>query len=104
MPYTRPPVLFRYARRHLGFLAALLLAAVALGIAYRYLFDPLEQRTLPFFTRSCLHAVGVALSGWAAHVALAAAPRSRLGDALRITQRWLWCDSTTPLGRLDLDV
>jgi adenylate cyclase len=73
----------RYARRHLGFLAGLVLAGVLLGIAYRYLFDPVDQRTLPYFIRSCLHAIGLTCAGWAVHVTLGAAPRSRLGGALR---------------------
>jgi hypothetical protein len=79
----RRPLVFRYVRRHLGFLAGLLLVGVALGTAYRYLFDPIEQRTLPFFIRSCLHAVGLVCAGWALNLTLAAAPRSRLGGALR---------------------
>ena len=73
----------RYARRHLGFLAGLLLAGVVLGVAYRYLFDPVDQRTLPYFIRSCLHAIGLTCAGWAVQVTLGAAPRSRLGGALR---------------------
>ena len=77
------PVVFGYARRHLGFLAGLLVAAVAIGIAYRYLFDRLDERTLPYYIRSCLHAVGLACSGWAVHTTFAAVPRSRLGAALR---------------------
>ena len=55
----------RYASRHIGFLAGLLIAAVAIGIAYRYLFDPLEERTAPFYLRSCVHAMGLTFSGWA---------------------------------------
>ena len=86
--YGRGPALprsavIRYARRHIGFLAGLLLAAVALGIAYRYLFDPLEERTLPYYIRSCLHALGLACSGWAVHLAFATGSPSRLGGALR---------------------
>ena len=76
-------VFMRYARRHLGFLAGLLLAGVVLGVAYRYLFDPVDQRTLPYFIRSCLHAIGLTCAGWAVQVTLGAAPRSRLGGALR---------------------
>jgi len=72
--------IMRYARRHLGFLTGLLIAAVALGITYRYLFDPLEQRTLPYYLRSSLHATGLAFSGWAIHVSLT---RSRSSGILR---------------------
>ena len=73
----------RYAGRHLGFLAGLLIAAVAIGVAYRYLFDPLDERTVPFYIRSCIHAMGLTFAGWAVHLAFAAAPRSRLGGVLR---------------------
>lgn len=71
------------ASRHLGFLVGLLIAAVAIGIAYRHLFDPLEERTAPFYLRSCVHAMGLSFSGWAVYLTFAAVPRSRLGGALR---------------------
>jgi hypothetical protein len=75
------PVIIRYIGRHLGFLAGLLLVGVAFGIAYRYLLDPLEERTLPFYMRSALHAAGLVCSGWAVHLAFASMPRSRAGRA-----------------------
>jgi hypothetical protein len=37
------PAILRYAGRHVGFLAGLLIVAVATGVAYRYLFDRLEE-------------------------------------------------------------
>ena len=77
------PAIIRYAARHLGFLAGLLIAAVAIGVAYRYLFDPLEERTVPFYIRSCIHAMGLTFVGWAVHLTFAAVPRSRLGGVLR---------------------
>jgi adenylate cyclase len=77
------PFVIRYARRHLGFLAGLVIATAALGVVYRYLFDPLEEREPLFYLRSCLHATGLALAGWTVHVSLAAAPRSRFISALR---------------------
>jgi class 3 adenylate cyclase len=73
----------RYPHLHLGFLAGVLLTAAAIGIAYRYLFDPLDTRTLPNFIRSALHAIGLACSGWAVYLIFDAVPRSRLGGALR---------------------
>ena len=79
---TRPAIL-RYAGRHVGFLAGLLIVAVAIGVAYRYLFDPLEERTLPYYIRSCIHAMGLTFAGWAVHLAFASVPRSRLGSVLR---------------------
>jgi class 3 adenylate cyclase len=75
--------MLRYLRRHLGLLAAMLVAALALGIAYRYLFNPLEERTLAFYLRSCVHAIGMAFAGWTVQMGFAALPRSQLGSALR---------------------
>ena len=65
------------------FLAGSLLASAALGIAYRYLIDPLDSGHSPNYFRSALHAVGLAFSGWAVHLAFAAVPHSRLGGTLR---------------------
>ena len=77
------PAFIRYAGRHLGFLAGLLIASVAIGIAYRYLLDPPGERTVPFYIRSCIHAIGLTFAGWAMHLTFAAVPRSRLGGVLR---------------------
>jgi class 3 adenylate cyclase len=77
------PAIVRYAGRHLGFLAGLLIAAVMIGLAYRYLFDPVDERTVPFYLRSCIHAMGLTFAGWAVHLTFAAVPRSRLGGVLR---------------------
>jgi hypothetical protein len=82
-PGSSRPVIIRYAGRHLGFLAGLLIAAVAFGVVYRYLFDPLEERTVPFYIRSCIHAMGLTFAGWAVHLTFAGVPRSRLGGVLR---------------------
>ena len=73
----------RYWRRHLGFLAGLVIVAVAAGVAYRYLFDPLEEREPLNYLRSCLHATGVAIAGWAVYLSLAGAPQSRMRAILR---------------------
>ena len=73
----------RYASRHLGFLAGLLIGGIAFGVIYRYLFDPLDEQTVPYYVRSCVHATGLTFTGWAVHLALAAVPRSRLGGILR---------------------
>jgi class 3 adenylate cyclase len=72
-----------YGRRHLGFLAGVLLAAVAIGTAYRYLFDPLDSRTSANYVRSGLHALGLACCGWLAYLMFDAAPRSPVAGALR---------------------
>ena len=77
------PAALRYVKRHLGFLAGLLLAGIAIGVAYRYVFDPLEQRTFSFYARSAVHAAGLTCSGWAVHLAFASLPRSHLGSAMR---------------------
>jgi hypothetical protein len=70
-PAVIRPAIIRYAGRHLGFLAGLLIAAVAFGVAYRYLLDPLEERTVPFYIRSCIHAIGLTFAAWAIHLAFA---------------------------------
>src|SRR5205814_7090128 len=77
------PAMLRHFRRHLGLLAGMLIAAIALGIAYRYLFNTIEERTLSFYARSALHATGMALAGWTVQMAFAALPRSRFGRVLR---------------------
>jgi class 3 adenylate cyclase len=82
-PGSSRPAVIRYAGRHLGFLTGLLIVAVAIGVAYRYLFNPLEERTVPFYIRSCIHAMGLTFAGWAVHLTFAAVPRSRLGGVLR---------------------
>jgi class 3 adenylate cyclase len=82
-PTAARPAIIRYAGRHLGFLAGLLIVAVAFGVAYRYLFDPLDERTVPFYIRSCVHATGLTFAGWSVHLTFAAVPRSRLGGVLR---------------------
>jgi adenylate cyclase len=74
--------LTRYARRHLGFLAGLVIVGAALGIGYRYRFDPLEKRVPSFFLRSALHGIGLAIVGWSVHLSLAAPPK-RWRDRLR---------------------
>jgi class 3 adenylate cyclase len=73
----------RYVRRHLGFLTGLVIAAIVLGITYRYLFDPIGERTPAYYFRSCVHAIGLAISGWAVHISLTAAPRTRFLRLLR---------------------
>jgi len=75
--------MLRHIRRHLGLLAAMLVAAIVLGVSYRYLFNPLEERTLAFYLRSCAHAIGMAVAGWMVQMGFAALPRSELGSALR---------------------
>lgn len=77
------PAMLRYFRRHLGLLAGMLVAAIALGISYRYLFNALEERTPAFYARSALHATGMALAGWTVQMAFAGLPRSHIGRALR---------------------
>jgi class 3 adenylate cyclase len=61
----------------------LLIAAIAIGVAYRYLFDPPDERTLPYYLRSCIHAMGLTLAGWGVHLIFAAIPPSPLGGVLR---------------------
>src|SRR5207248_1294249 len=53
------------------------------GIAYLYLFNTIEERTLSYYARSSLHATGMALAGWTVQMAFVALPRSRFGRVLR---------------------
>jgi class 3 adenylate cyclase len=75
--------MIRHLRRHLGPLVGMLVAAIALGISYRYLFNTLAERTPSFYARSVLHAIGMAFAGWTVQMGFAALPRSRMGRALR---------------------
>lgn len=77
-----------YARRYRKFLFGLLIAAFVSGIAYRYLFDPYDERELANFIRSGFHAMGLALGGWTVQLAFVSIPRSRLGAALRKLPLW----------------
>ena len=73
----------KFAKRHLGFIAQLLIFAFAVGIAYRQLFDPVDQRQFGHYLRSGFHAVTLAIAGCAVHMAFSSAAHSRLGLALR---------------------
>ena len=75
--------MLRYLRRHLRFLAGLLIVAAAIGLAYRYVFGALEEQTMLYYARSCLHAIGIALIGWTLQMTFAALPRSRFGRVVR---------------------
>jgi class 3 adenylate cyclase len=73
----------RYAARYVRFATGLAVAGFAFGIAYRYLFDPVDQRELAYYARSGLHGIGLALAGWFAYFVFSSNPRSPLGAALR---------------------
>ena len=60
-------IFLRRAARETGFIAASLLVGFAVGVAYRFLFDPTGERTLPNFLRSGLQGAGVALTVWTVH-------------------------------------
>lgn len=61
----------------------MLVAAIALGIAYRYFFNALGERTPAYYARSAVHAIGMAVAGWAVTMAFTTLPRSRIGRVLR---------------------
>jgi hypothetical protein len=54
--------LLRQAARQIGVLIASLLAGFAVGVAYRFLFDPAAERDPANFLRSGLQGAGVALA------------------------------------------
>jgi class 3 adenylate cyclase len=73
----------RNAARHPGRLVAAVLSGFAVGVAYRFLLDPVGERDLANFVRSGIQGVGVALGILAVQAGFASGARSRLGAALR---------------------
>jgi len=76
-------IFLRRAARETGFIGASLLVGFAAGVAYRFVFDQTDERTLPNFLRSGLEGAGIALTVWTVQTMFAAGARSRLGSALR---------------------
>jgi len=77
------PILMRYVAQHFGFLAALLITGLIVGIAYRFLLDNVAERNLANYIRSGLHGIGIALVGWTVQAGFALSARSSFGAALR---------------------
>jgi adenylate cyclase len=73
----------RQVARQTGILIASLLAVLAVGVAYRFLFDPTDKRDVATFLRSGLQSAGVALTVLAVQMGFASGARSRLGSVLR---------------------
>ena len=73
----------RQVARQIGILIASLLAGFAVGVAYRFLFDPAGERDPANFFRSGLQGAGVALAVLAVQMGFASGAPSRLGSALR---------------------
>src|SRR3984957_2765987 len=71
------------AARQPGLLVASLFAGFAVGIAYRFLFDPAVERDLINFVRSGLQGAGVALAVLAVQIGFASGAQYRLGSTLR---------------------
>src|SRR2546430_5654691 len=95
--------MLRHFRGHLGLLVGMLIAAIALGIAYRYLFNTIEERTLSFYARSSLHATGMALAGWnsADGIRCPAALALRAGIARYAADRRIRAEGAGDDGRAD---
>ena len=72
-----------HARRHSTFLMGLLVVGFAIGVGYRFLFDPVEARQLANYLRSGTHGVALMLAGWMARLFLIALPYSSFGPLLR---------------------
>ena len=53
-----------------------------LGVAYRFLFDAADKRTLAYFIRSGFHGAGMALTVWTVQNVFALGVRSRLRSVL----------------------
>jgi class 3 adenylate cyclase len=73
----------RQAARQPGLWVASLFAGFAVGVAYRFLFDPAVERDLINFVRSGLQGAGVALAVLAVQIVFASGARYRLGSTLR---------------------
>src|SRR3984957_3671120 len=73
----------RQAARQPGLLVASLFAGFAVGVAYRFLFDPAVERDLINFARSGLQGAGVALAVLAVQIGFASGAQYRLGSTLR---------------------
>ena len=73
--------LLREARRRLP--TFFIATGFVFGVAYRAVFDPVDERTLGNFILSGIHGVGLSLAVLAVDTAFAAGARSRLGSALR---------------------
>lgn len=77
------PAFVHHVFRHRRLLLALLVCGFTVGIAYRLMLDPLDERSFANFLRSGLHGIGIALAAWAVQTGFAAITRSSSGAALR---------------------
>ena len=75
-------IFLRRAARQRGFIVVSLISGFVLGVAYRFLFDAADERTLAYFLRSGFHGAGMALTVWTVQNGFALGARSRLGSVL----------------------
>ncbi len=76
-------IFLRTAARQTRLVAGSVIAGFAVGVAYRFLFDPAGERDLGNFVRSGVQGVGVTIAVLAVQAWFASGARSRLGLALR---------------------
>ena len=67
-------IFWRHVARQSGFIVASLPVGFAVGVAYRFVFDLTDERTLPNFLRSGLEGAGIALTAWTVQTMFARAP------------------------------
>src|SRR5271166_1993090 len=79
----RRSIFLRTAARQTRLVAGSVIAGFAVGVAYRFLFDPAGERDLGNFVRSGVQGVGVTMAVLAVQAWFASGARSRLGLALR---------------------
>jgi class 3 adenylate cyclase len=73
----------RIAERHRPLVASSLLLGFILGVGYRYLIDPPDERDFGNFLRSGTQGVGIALTVLAAQAGFSSVGRTQMGAALR---------------------
>ena len=67
-PLKWHPTALRYIARNFPFIAGWLIAAFAIGLAYRHFVDPLEERIPGYYLRSGFHAAGLVAAALSVHL------------------------------------
>jgi class 3 adenylate cyclase len=79
----RGSLFLRQVARQSSLVGISLLATFVLGVLYRLLFNPVDERTAANFARSGVHAVGLAVTVWVLQTAFLSGARDGLASRLR---------------------